>query len=80
MRKTTYCKVDEEISREEEKQIMCIKKMLINTNLDNSQDLLHYFKDIEEINDKYFNEINIYADQVPFLICRAAKLRNISKR
>ena len=43
---------------------MCIKKMLVNTNLESSQDLLHYFNNIESINEKYFNEINIYADQV----------------
>ena len=34
---------------------MCIKKMLIKTNLDNCSELLNYFENLEEINDKYFN-------------------------
>ena len=41
--------------------------MLIRANLDNCTDLMHYFDKIEDINEKYFNEINIYADQVSLL-------------
>jgi hypothetical protein len=76
-RYTTQCKVDEEMSREEEKQIMCMKKLLLATNLDSCQDLLHYFHDIDAINDKYFNEINIFADQVDLVLFRATKSKNI---
>lgn len=55
---------------------MIIKKLLIQTNLENVSDLVHYFSSIQEINEQYFNEINIYADQVPALLFRLMKLRN----
>lgn len=58
---------------------MCIKKMLIRANLDNCTDLMHYFEKIEDINEKYFNEINIYADQVSLVLSRVTKLKNILK-
>ena len=44
-----------------------MKKLLIKTNLESCSDLMHYFNNIEETNDKCFNEINIYADQVRLL-------------
>ena len=59
---------------------MFVKKMMIRANLENCSDLTHYFDKIEEINDKYFNEINIYADQVRFNIFRVTKSKNIFKK
>lgn len=50
--------------------------MLIETNLDTSQELINYFTNIQEINDKYFNEINIFTDQVSPFSLRATKYRN----
>jgi len=58
---------------------MFVKKMMIRANLENCSDLLHYFDKIEDINEKYFNEINIYADQVCFILFRATKSKNIFK-
>ena len=40
---------------------------------------MHYFEKIEDINEKYFNEINIYADQVSLVLSRVTKLKNILK-
>jgi hypothetical protein len=60
--------IEEETEFEEQKQIIVIQKLLSETRLDNCEELLYHFVNIEQINDKYFNEMAVYADQVTFVL------------
>lgn len=43
--------------------MIIIKKLLSEARLDGCDELLEYFFHIDEINDKYFNEMTLYTDQ-----------------
>jgi hypothetical protein len=76
-RSPTLKNIEEENQAYEQRQIITIRKMLIESGLEDSEELLYYLQNIESINEKSFNEMNIYADQVRLHSCRAMKSKSI---
>jgi hypothetical protein len=76
-RSPTLKNIEEENQAYEQRQIITIRKMLIETGLENSEELLYYLQNIDSINEKSFNEMNIYADQVGVYSCRVMKSKSI---